>query len=145
MMAHILIVDDEAAIRFLVRTVLESASHSVFEAQDGGTALNMLETYPKPFDMIILDLRMPKMHGFEFLSILQNRPIPVPVIILSAHSEQVPQALESVVSSRFLKPFRRQELNDTVNRLLGESTSPSYMEKRTETMTEYSLHGSGTD
>jgi len=122
-MAHILIVDDEAQIRFLIRTALESGGHAVFEARDAQSALDILETYPDPFDMIILDIRMPDMDGFEFLSILQNQPICPPVIILSAHSGEIPPALAKMVIGRFRKPFRRQELNDTVNSFLAVTTT----------------------
>ncbi len=124
-MAQILIVEDEAPIRLLVRMMLESAGHSVCEACDGGAALDILETFPRSIDMIILDLLMPKTNGFEFLSKLQNQSFRLPVIILSAHLDRIPQALESMVMGRLLKPFKRQELKDMVNGLLGESISVS--------------------
>lgn len=121
-MAHILIVDDDASTQILIRIILESADHSVDEAWDGTTALDILKISPNPFDLIILDLRMPKMDGFELLSILQNQSMSVPVMILSAHSDKLPQALESMVHDRLLKPFSKQELLDAVNNLLGEGT-----------------------
>jgi CheY-like chemotaxis protein len=116
-MAHILIVDDEAEIRLLLRMLLESAGHSVFEARDGRAALDILET--KPFDLITLDLHMPRMKGFEFLSILQNQAFQPLVLIISVHSDQIPPALENEVHGRLNKPFHRQELITMVNSLVS--------------------------
>ena len=118
-MAHILIIDDEAAIRFLLRTQLESAGHSVFEAQNGRAALDILETFPKPFDIMTLDIYMPHMNGFEFLSILRNQQIHPLVLMISAHIDEIPQAIEHEVSGRLMKPFRQQELIDMVDSLVS--------------------------
>ena len=71
-MAHILIVDDEATIRYLIRTQLEFAGHSVFEAQYIRAALDILETFPKPFDIMTLNIYMPHMNGFELLALLRK-------------------------------------------------------------------------
>lgn len=142
-MAHILIVEDEAPIRLLVRIMLKSAGHSVYEAWDGGAALDILETYPEPFDMILLDLLMPKTNGFEFLSKLQTQPYRPPVVILSAHLDRVPQAFKSMVRGHLLKPFRSQELKDIVNSLLGESTLTQQM--RAENVAEHNLYAAGDD
>jgi CheY-like chemotaxis protein len=118
-MAHILIIDDEADMRLLIRMMLESAEHTVFESEDGRVALDILETFPKPFDMITLDIYMPRMNGFEFLSILQSQPFHPLVLIISAHSDEIPQALAYKVSGRLMKPFRHQELIHKVNDLVS--------------------------
>jgi CheY-like chemotaxis protein len=144
-MAHILIVDDEDSIQFLVRTVLESVGHSVFEARDGGAALDILDTHSNPFDMIVLDLLMPKVDGFEFLTKLQNHPFRPPVIVLSAHLDQIPRGIEHVISGHLTKPFRRQELNEAVNGLLSASTPLHHTQGSAEKVTEYSVPVTGGD
>lgn len=116
-MALILIVDDEETIRLLIRMILESVGHSVFEAQDGGVALDILETYPDPFDMIVLDILMPRMDGIEFLSALHNQVFYPPIIVLTTHEAQIPKALAHSVSGRLVKPFGKQALIDLVNSL----------------------------
>ena len=121
-MAHILIVEDQESLQFLIRTILEFGGHTVSQAQDGGVALDMLKTSPKLFDLILLDLLMPKMDGFEFLSNLQNHPRHPSVIVLSTHSEHIPQTIQSMISGRIIKPFRRQALIDAVNTLLGKNS-----------------------
>jgi len=145
-MANILVVEDEAVIQFLVRNMLDQVGYSVYEAGDGAVAFAMLETFSQPFDLIILDLLMPKMNGFEFLSKLQNQTVQPPVIILSAHEDKIPQALESMVSGRLLKPFGRQDLNAAVKSLLGESmATPAQRTRHTEKETQYNQAGAGND
>ena len=73
-MAHILVVDDEYPVRFLIRKVLESAGHRIVEAASGQESLDLLRTHPTPFDLIVLDVRMPLMDGFELLAILRRQP-----------------------------------------------------------------------
>ncbi len=121
-MAHILVIDDEEQIRSVIRAVLEPAGHNVFEARDGQAALDILETYPTSFAIIILDTHLPGMNGFEFLSILQKQPFHPLVLILTAHADEIPQALAGMVNGHLLKPFRQQELKDRVNSLLGQDT-----------------------
>jgi two-component system, OmpR family, response regulator len=122
-MAHILIIDDEETIRFLIRTVLESAGHTIFEAHDGRVALDILETYPHPFDLIILDLRMPRMDGIEFLSTLHDSISYPPIIVLTAGGQQLRKSLEHKVSRYLTKPFTKQELFNTVDSLMQAHTS----------------------
>lgn len=118
-MARILVVDDESPIRFLIHKVLESAGHTVFDAISGPDALNMLTTHDNQFDMIVLDLLMPHMDGFEFLTILRRQPCHIPVIIVSAqwNADTISKALERAVSGHLRKPFSRQKLIDMVNNL----------------------------
>ncbi|MEO8607591.1 MAG: response regulator [Chloroflexota bacterium] len=119
-MAHILVIDDEYPIRFLIRKVLEAAGHHIFEAGSAHEALDILETHPDPFDMIVLDIRMPHMDGFELLPILRRQPVSthIPIIIASAHTDTIPKALEPEISGYLPKPFARQKLLDMVNNAL---------------------------
>ena len=79
-MARMLIVDDDPAWRNLYRMTFEN-QFEVFEAMDGYQALSVLEAV-RP-DVVILDLRMPKMDGFDFIQRLQKRGIKVPVVVCS--------------------------------------------------------------
>ncbi len=130
-MANILIIDDEASIRSVLRTLLESAGHAICEAAGGRAALDILEIFPNPFDIITLDIYMPHMNGFEFLSHLQNPLHHPPVLIVSAHSDQIPQAEAHKVSGRLTKPFGRQDLITKVNDLIQPAINlPLYEEKQ---------------
>jgi CheY-like chemotaxis protein len=82
----ILVVDDEAQIRFLISELLSEEGYTVAQAANGREALIYLQT-AKPLPcVIILDLMMPIMNGWEFLRIRQQNPVfaPIPIVVISA-------------------------------------------------------------
>lgn len=79
-MSRILIVDDDPAWRNLYRMTFERR-FEVFEAMDGYQALSVLDAV-RP-DVVILDLRMPKMDGFDFIQRLQKRGVHTPIVVCS--------------------------------------------------------------
>jgi signal transduction histidine kinase/CheY-like chemotaxis protein len=83
--ARVLIVDDDPEVRDIVRTTLESSGLKTFQAVNGRAALDWLEHHPSP-SLILLDLMMPEMDGFEFLEQIRNRDklIEVPIVVLTA-------------------------------------------------------------
>jgi CheY-like chemotaxis protein len=117
-MAHILIVEDEHLMRFLIRKVLESAGKTVEEAGDGLEALTALDQSDHPVDLILLDIQMPRMNGFEFLSVLKRRHPYPPVISLTAHWNKIPADLNPALSGHLTKPFSRKKLLDAVHSAL---------------------------
>jgi two-component system, NtrC family, nitrogen regulation response regulator NtrX len=82
-MAKILVVDDEKAIRRSIREILEFEKHQVEEAEDGAIALQM--AVKNNYDIILSDIKMPKLDGIEFLQKLIEQHIPSAVIIISGH------------------------------------------------------------
>ena len=113
-MAHILIVDDQQHVRFLVRRVLETDQHSVAEASDGIQALRLLDELT-PVDLILLDLLMPNLDGFEFLSLLRLRSAPPPVIVVTALWNPESDLLNYPICGYLAKPFSRQKLLSVVH------------------------------
>ena len=85
--ATVLIVDDEAMVRDLYRVALEHAGYQVIEAPDGQAGLEVVST-AKP-DIVLLDVRMPKMNGIELLRKLKESDTAheVPVVMLSNFDE----------------------------------------------------------
>ncbi len=81
---HILVVDDAVTNRLVLKRMLESQGHRVSTANDGEAALKLIET--QPFDLVLLDVMMPVMDGFEVLAILRERPDwhKLPVVVISA-------------------------------------------------------------
>jgi CheY-like chemotaxis protein len=78
---RILVVDDEPSIRILVSAILQQSGYSVEVAEDGFIALRkMQESMP---DLVITDMRMPNMNGFELLSVLRTRFPGLPAIAIS--------------------------------------------------------------
>ena len=81
-MFHILVVDDDKNIRMLYRAVLEEANYTVFTAEDGEAALRLLDQHH--IDLVVLDIMMPKMDGYEFTKTLREGNNSLPVLMVSA-------------------------------------------------------------
>ncbi len=82
-MGHtILVADDSMSVRMYMRSVLEKEGYSVLEAVNGNDALGKTETH-RP-DLLLLDLLMPQMDGFEVLAQLKNRSITLPIVVITA-------------------------------------------------------------
>jgi CheY-like chemotaxis protein len=81
----VLIVDDDPEVREIVRTTLENSGLKTFQATNGRVALDWLESHPLP-SLILLDLMMPEMDGFEFLEQIRDRDklVDVPIVVLTA-------------------------------------------------------------
>ena len=90
---RILIVDDEPNARLVFRTTLQSDGYAVFEAEDGETALGFLNA--SPFDLVLLDLKMPGIGGMETLRRLRHAGHDVPVVMVTAHGS-IPDAVQAM-------------------------------------------------
>ena len=82
-MANILIIDDEKAIRAALRDILEHEKHKVDEAEDGAAGLEKAKT--GKFDLVLCDIKMPRMDGLEVLQKLQAHNEELPVVMISGH------------------------------------------------------------
>ena len=122
-MAHILVVEDEPHIRFLICKVLEVAGHTTEQAGDGLEALHMLHTYPNSYGLVMLDVQMPKMDGYRLLDLLKRQPFFVPVVILTAHRNLCASAIERGASGGLTKPINRKQLVALVNHLVTPDTA----------------------
>ncbi len=113
-MARILVVDDEGSLRRLVRAVLEQEGHEVVEAEDGRFALSALQKQG-PFDVLLLDLMMPWVDGWDVLrSINLDKP---KVIVLSARDDDYSEDRASKAHEVFryiAKPYDPEELVQAV-------------------------------
>jgi len=92
-MARVMVVDDEASFRALLRDILEEAGHTVVEATDGLDALTRLGE--GPFQLFLVDQRMPRMGGLELIRQLRGRPAVPPIIMLTAYGT-IPDAVEAI-------------------------------------------------
>ena len=82
-MANILIIDDEKAIRYALREILEHEGHKVDEAEDGASGLDKAKK--GKFDLVLCDIKMPKMDGLEVLEKLHAHNDELPVVMISGH------------------------------------------------------------
>ena len=116
-MGHILVVEDEPHIRFLICKVLEFAGHTTDQAADGLEALHMLYNQPRSYDLVVSDIRMPKMDGYKLIDMLKRQPFSIPVVILTAHRDLCPGAMQRGASGALTKPINRKQLVELVERL----------------------------
>lgn len=86
-MIHILVVEDDKHVRRLMETVLKREGYTVFTAEDGVKALHMLEV--QHIDLIILDIMMPNMDGYEFARVVRNADSQIPILMATA--KQLPE------------------------------------------------------
>jgi CheY-like chemotaxis protein/ribonuclease BN (tRNA processing enzyme) len=119
----VLIVDDDEDLRILARKALMHAGHTVLEAADGAQGLELIELH-KP-DLLLLDLVMPGMDGFEVLRQLRARETgrPLPVIVLTARGdEESARSSFQVGATDFLiKPFSAPQLDVRVRACFAHS------------------------
>lgn len=120
-MARILVIDDDKSLREVVRFILVEGGHEVLTAADGAEGLERLAEEP---DLILSDIRMPKLDGMELLRRLRETAGPIPpVIMLTAHGtvEQAVAAMKLGAFTYLLKPFPRDELLFSVEQALHAS------------------------
>ncbi|MCL6520157.1 MAG: response regulator [Armatimonadota bacterium] len=130
----ILAVDDEKHIVRLVQVNLERQGYEVVTASDGKEALQKVEE-ERP-DLVILDVMMPYMDGFEVLQNLRRNPSTrdIPVIMLTAKAQDadVFRGWQSGVDCYLTKPFNPMELISFVKRIFKSMEDEDYGEKRYE-------------
>jgi DNA-binding response OmpR family regulator len=120
--ALILVAEDERDIRDLIVFTLQIADYKVVEVPNGEEAVKKaLEVKP---DLILMDVRMPKMTGFEACKALkqQEKTKDIPVIFLSAKGQEaeISTGLDLGAEEYFLKPFAPDELINRVNKILSK-------------------------
>jgi len=112
-MARILIADDEGAIRTLLKTVLLSAGHSVYEAANGLEAVAVFRSYAGKIDLVVIDMTMPVMNGAQAIERIRETRPDVPVICMSGYSDR------EIPPGPFLqKPFHMKTAVDLVTKVL---------------------------
>ncbi len=114
----LLVVDDEEKIREVIKEYAIAYGYEVKEAENGEVALSFLKS--ENFDLIILDIMMPKMDGFSFLQEKRQRP---PVIILSARKEEIDKltGFELGIDDYMTKPFSPKELMARCKAVIGRT------------------------
>ena len=121
-MSKILIVDDEAPIRALMRATLTMAGHTVAEAGGGEEALEKIKK--QNFDLVVLDIMMPVTDGYEVLERIKAIPsrASIPVIVVTAktyESEGIMREMTAGAIDHLTKPFDPEDLEIAVSRALN--------------------------
>jgi len=118
----ILVVDDDRSIRELLRQELEAAGYGVREAKDGREALAQVKR-EKP-DLIVLDVMMPELSGFDVAAVLRNDPetLSIPIVILSVMQDEQ-RGFRLGVDRYFTKPTDMKELLGEIGALLAQGAT----------------------
>jgi CheY-like chemotaxis protein len=114
----VLIVEDEAAVRRLMRAALENKGYRVLIAADGVEALKRISSHSGPLDLVITDLAMPGMNGTELARKVKERLPGIQVLCISGYAEEWRQSGEIDESSFLQKPFSPQVLSRKVREML---------------------------
>lgn len=113
---HVLVIDDEPLIRWSVTESLAEAGLDVEQAADAASALRILSTAALPFDVVIMDLRLPDMHDLSLLgTVRQVLPSAIVILMTAFGTPDVIVEAESLGATVLLKPFELDELK----RLIG--------------------------
>jgi two-component system LytT family response regulator len=125
MTMRVLIVDDEPLARKALEAALRTRNDidSVDSAVDAFAALNLLQE--RPYDVVLLDIRMPELSGIELVDRLNRRKLPVPsIIFVTAHHQHAVTAFEKHAVDYVLKPFSDERIHNAldtaVHRTQGE-------------------------
>ena len=132
----VLIVDDDEDILLIVQTILASAGYSAYTARNGREGVDMaLEQRP---DLILLDVMMPELSGWEVCTTLKNSPetrrIPIAMLTVKSEIRDLITGMQVGADDYITKPFTRRKLLQTVRRLLEErgATPTAYLSGENE-------------
>ena len=120
---NILVVDDEVEMRIALETALKREGHSITLAENGEQALERLNE--GAFDLVLTDVKMPKINGIELLKTLKKKSPQTVTIMMTAYGD-IDNAVETMKAGAFdylLKPFSAEILIATVNRAFLDKSS----------------------
>jgi len=118
---HILIVDDEDAIRFMLENQLFKEGYKVSIAANGLHAMNKIKSAQK-FDLIVCDLKMPGMSGLEFFAEVRKLGINTPFLLITGYlnKKKILEAVQMGVSGVMLKPLNTTEFIAKISMLMSQ-------------------------
>ncbi|MBO4857909.1 MAG: response regulator transcription factor [Treponema sp.] len=117
-MFHILVVDDDKNIRRLLQAVLTAEHYTVFTATDGEDALAVMDR--EHIDLVVLDIMMPKLNGYEFTKLLREQNNNLPILMVSAKQEPSDKHKGFIVGTDdyMTKPIDEEEMLLRIKALL---------------------------
>ena len=110
----VLLVEDEDGLRLLMRNILEAEGYRVREADEGFQALSVL-LQGQPIDLVVSDIRMPRMDGFELASHMSALSIGIPILFVTGYTADLDAA--ALPGPVLAKPFRPEQLLASVRQM----------------------------
>lgn len=134
-MYHILVVDDEAKIRQIIKKYADFEGHTVTEAEDGIQAVELCKK--EKFDIIVMDVMMPELDGFSACKEIRKIS-QAPILILSARDEEYDKihGFELGIDDYVVKPFSPRELMLRINAIMKRSATTSLQSPFQKEITE---------
>jgi two-component system response regulator PilR (NtrC family) len=140
--SRILVVDDEESMREFLRILLEKEGHEVSTARDGEAGLH--QAMDREADLVISDIRMPRLDGVGLLTGLREHGLETPVILVTAYASRdaAIQAMKQGAFDYITKPFKIDEIRLVIHRALAEAERRHRAEAATPAAVEEPvLHG----
>jgi two-component system OmpR family response regulator len=120
-MPHILVVEDEQHLAYGIKFNLEAEGYTVTAVGDGQAALALVESASPPIDLVVLDIMLPGMSGYDVCTAIRGRRGDLPVVMLTARTlvEDRVRGFDAGTDVYLQKPFELDELLSVVRNLLG--------------------------
>jgi len=117
---NILVIDDEQVICDACRLVLSEKGHTVTHCITGKDGLRQLES--RPYDLVLLDMKLPDIDGTKILEFLRDKSIPVCVIVMTGYStmSNAVQAMKLGAADYLPKPFSEDELLTNIDQVFAD-------------------------
>ena len=134
MAARVLVVNDDPMVTRLVRINLELEQFEVEEAWDGRTAMKMMRENPP--DLLVLDIMMPQMDGWEILKLMRDddslKDLPVVVLTAKVQDEDMARGWRMGADGYIVKPFNPVNLADALRKVLAATPEEREARRREE-------------
>ncbi len=121
---RVLVVDDEPDVRTVVKMALTKAGYDVIEAEDGEKAIEAIQEGENPLllDVIICDIRMPKLNGVEAINYFQQQWPRVPIIVLTGFPdmEMATDLIKKGIVAYLVKPVEKEQLTNAVAKAIAQ-------------------------
>ncbi len=117
-MGRILVIDDTADLRIMLKDFFEDLGHEVLEAKTGAEGLHIISG--EPLDLVISDIIMPDMNGVDMMKTLRRSNKKLPVIVLSGYQEELSSIKRHGVYACLIKPPNFSELKNLVDIITGK-------------------------
>ncbi|MFM8577628.1 MAG: response regulator [Planctomycetaceae bacterium] len=126
---RILVIDSDGQVRSAAHSLLERYGCIVETARDGAEATSMVRGGQEPYDVVISDIRLPDMTGYELLIRLREIVDSVPMVLMTGFGydpgHSIVKARQAGIDLVLFKPFRIDQLLDTIDRAISRVESPS--------------------
>ena len=121
-MCKVMVVDDEQDLRDMLSVMMKKEGYQIIDASSGDECFKLLEEGEKP-DIILLDIMMPDMNGWEVYDKIKENPMwkDIPIVFLTVRSDKLSKNVGTSLGSDYIvKPFEFQDLKDRINKVLND-------------------------